>query len=356
MGWLVFVVFVIAILSLNDLANENHRKISLFISWFLMSITAGLRNVGGLYTDYAAYKAHYNGDFGGFFIDSFEKGYCIAVWLGNFIGLSFNMFLFILTSVTLFFLIRIIAKYSQAPMLSILLYVGTYFLYYNMVLTRQMVAVVAFIYCIRYIITKEDWKFFVVLLIGFSFHNSIVILLPAYPILRFLKLNKYTVLLIVSFTLCFYVVGIENLLVSLFSLGVNDMTGKMVGYVVKASNFHLNIMEYVKMGVMITGIIILYSMLKDSFENEVFIKSYLIFCGFIFVFGHVEILFRMAMYFDLTILFLIPIMLNKISFTFHSKIIIYVALALFSFASFVYRANNFDNGEFYQYKFYFLEK
>ena len=119
--------------------------------------------------------------------------------------------------------------------------------------------------------------------------------------------------------------------------------------------FTLNIMEYIKMIIIICAILILFPKLIGDYFNEILIKSYCVFFILIFAFGDIEIFFRIAMYFDLVILFLIPILFDKISMTRFSRITIYTLVVIFFAFSFIYRVHNFDNGEFYQYKFFFLE-
>lgn len=185
MSWLLFVIFALGILSFSDFSNKKASNIAVVIAGILLSMTAGFRNVGGVDTDYAIYKDHYDGKFGTYFYELFEPGYNASVWFSNQVGLSFNVFVFILTSICVIFFLRIIVKYSEYPMLSVIIYMGTYFLFYNMVLMRQMVSVTMFLYCLHYIVEKNALKFVFCFFVGALFHLSIVVLLPAYFIIRF---------------------------------------------------------------------------------------------------------------------------------------------------------------------------
>lgn len=320
-----------------------------------MSLTAGLRNVGGIDADYNIYMDHYNGNwiYGGYFDGYFELGYCAIVWLCSHCGIPYNLFIFLLTSVSIFFLLKIIYEKSQLPMFSILLYLSTYYLFYNMVLLRQMVAVVAFIYCIYYIIEKDNKRFLLAFFIGCLFHYSIVILLFAYFILRYWKLNGLTLCILLGVGLFLKIIGITSILNILLSAGGSLLVERTVDYLGN-SDFSLNPLEYVRMFIFIFLIFVSYRKVKYDVEVQVLLKSYICFCILIIAFGHIEIFFRIAMYFDLASLFLLPILFNKIALSTRTRVICYCFLASFTVFAFLYRATNFNDGEFFMYKFYFL--
>lgn len=108
MLWLLFVIVFVSFLSFSDFDRKKVNYFSVVIVGILLSITAGFRNVGGVDTDYAIYKNHYNGELGSYSYELFEPGYNTVVWLGNIVGLSFNLFVFILTSICLLLLLKLI--------------------------------------------------------------------------------------------------------------------------------------------------------------------------------------------------------------------------------------------------------
>lgn len=352
MVWLFFTICSVSLLSFADF-DSRKKDIAICITFVLLAMTAGFRNVGGVDTDYQIYMDHYNGEYGTYFRGGWEPGYCFLVWLANQIGLSYNWFVFGLTSLSLYFLVSIIWEKSRLPMFSIMLYLATYFLFYNMVLLRQMVAVVCFIYCLYYIIENKKYQLVVAFFIGLMFHYSIIILLPAYFIIRYLRLNIFSVLLLILSALFLKKMGIENILLSMFDWGGDVLVERTVKYVAN-QEFSLNIMEYIKMFIILFFIMVRYKSLKNSYENQILLKSYLCFCAMIIAFGNIEIFFRMAMYFDLASLFLLPIIFDGLHFKLSSKIICYCCLSAFVIFSFMYRLMHFSDGEFYNYRFFFL--
>lgn len=355
MIWLTFFVCSIALLSICDLGTEKQKKMAVVLSGILMSLTAGLRNVGGLGADYDIYMDHYNGAwaYGGHFDGYFEIGYCAIAWFFHQCGISYNFFVFILTSISIYFLLLIIYKRSQLPMFSIMLYLSTYFLFYNMVLLRQMVAVVAFVYCLYAIIDGNKKSFIFSFLIGCLFHYSIVVLLFAYFVLRYWKINGKTVCALFCLGVLLKIVGIESVLSAMLSVEGEFLVSRTEDYLGN-NDFSLNPLEYAKMLVFIILIVSNYKKVKDSTEMQVLLKSYMFFCIVIMAFGHIEIFFRIAMYFDLASLFFVPYIFNKISMTTSTRVFCYCFLSFFTIFAFLYRALNFNEGEFLAYKFYFL--
>ena len=355
MLWLLFVVCFIALLSFADLEKrDNLSKKVVILSFLLMAITAGFRNVGGIDTDYQIYMDHYNGEYGTYFIGWWEPGYCFCVWLANAIGLSYNWFIVALTSLSLFFLVRLILKKSTLPMFSIMLYLATYYLFYNMVLLRQMVSVVCFVYCIFYIIEDKKGKLLLSFFLGFMFHYSIIVLLPAYFVLKYARVNLVSIIIFITIGLLFRLIGIEKILIFFLNKGGNFLVDRTINYIGNNS-FSLNIMEYVKMAIVLLLIVFRYNSINKGFKEQILLKSYLLFCVTIIAFGNIEIFFRMAMYFDLATLFLLPFIFNELHFTASSKILCYSFISVFVIFSYMYRMINFGDGEFYSYKFFFLQ-
>lgn len=131
-------------------------------------------------------------------------------------------------------------------MLSVMIYLGTYFLFYNMVLMRQMVSVVMFLYCINYTIEKKYIKCLLCFLVGLSFHLSMIVFLPAFFVLRYFKLNIWNIIFILIIGVFLKIVGAINLV--MFVGGVIE--SRMANYLA-GDGFTLNIMEYIKMIIII---------------------------------------------------------------------------------------------------------
>ena len=71
MLWLLFVIVFVSFLSFSDFDRKKVNYFSVVIVGILLSITAGFRNVGGVDTDYAIYKNHYNVELGSYSYELF---------------------------------------------------------------------------------------------------------------------------------------------------------------------------------------------------------------------------------------------------------------------------------------------
>lgn len=349
MGWFVFLMLALTALSLCDLASMKCRRVALVAMWLLLTLSAGLRNMGGV--DYDAYRDQYNG------IDSesyFETGYCWSVDIGNFLGLSYNGFILVLTGITLFFLLRFYWKYSSLPLLSIVLYVGLYFFYYNMILLRQMVAVVFFLYALQFIREKKTIGFLLTTFAGSLFHLSILVVIPVYFYLRYFKISLPSLLILFGISVAVYIGGLLFFLELFLHVGLSLFVERAIAYAA-ADNFQTNVVEYLKMAAMLSLLAVTYKRIAGNYANEVLVKCYLAFCVLLLCFGRYEVMFRVAMYFDLALTLLVPLMIGAVRMNLRSKVLIYLLAGAVASFSLLWRLYKFDNGSFTHYTFFFLQ-
>lgn len=103
-------------------------------------------------------------------------------------------------------------------------------------------------------------------------------------VLRYFKLNIWNIIFILIIGVFLKIVGAINLV--MFVGGVIE--SRMANYLA-GDGFTLNIMEYIKMIIIICAILILFPKLIGDYFNEILIKSYCVFFILIFAFGDIEI-------------------------------------------------------------------
>lgn len=107
----------------------------------------------------------------------------------------------ILNSAIFYFL----KKYSNHIFTDLFFYLIFYYLYFNMEILRESLAIVGFLFSLKYLYLKKWFKYFICTSISILFHSSAVILLTL-PVLAFLKPNIKTLIFVsISVTLVFYV-------------------------------------------------------------------------------------------------------------------------------------------------------
>lgn len=336
---LFFLIIVLLLCTIADFRFSG-RKTAQFISWLALSIFAGLRQVGG--EDYTIYKLYYNYPYLG--EGYWEHGYVLLENFFNFLGFGYNPFLFIITSFSIFILVRFVYTYSKLPQLSIFIYLGTYFLFYNMVLNRQMLALAFAFLALGALIDKKQFLFYVWIIIGCFFHISIIALIPLYLLTQQLKFKFVLVSLSVIFIGLFFIGNTTSLILNagLAAVQVEELSNKGSSYFSEGS-FSVNTFEYIKI-VLLFAVLWLFRKKIDKTE-KVYILSLVIFALLIILFSRVEILIRVSMYYDLLTILLISSLLKKNNRHALCKII-YIGLVCLCVGIFCVRLFKFENGEF----------
>lgn len=184
--------------------NMNRSIIDLrWITVFAFLIFFGLR--GHLYTDWIVYKpifdgiptlwdnsfknfnSIYNSDIGYKLItDSasgtggIEKGFILYILIFKSIIPNYFIWVFFNTILHVLILDRFFSQYSKYYILSFILYLVFGGLTIEINLMRNIFVILLFLISIKYIIQRNFFKFFLINLIGFTFHSSAILFLPLY--------------------------------------------------------------------------------------------------------------------------------------------------------------------------------
>lgn len=338
------------------------KKIGLVISIVFLSMLAGLRNMGGL--DFEVYQSIYYGFGVAYFSD--EIGYIFLNNLFSWAGVSYNIFLFCYTLAAVIILVLFLHKHTKYPSFALMFYMACYFFFYNMVLNRQMICMSLALWAIYY---WDKNKIYSLLTIGVGvlFHNSLVVLLPCIIIYEFLKHTKGSnswVAFFVFLILFTIFITPERFIDIIGSVpGLSFIGNRLYGYLQKEelSTYTLNNVEYVKMFIGMAVIVPCIKKILLNKENRIWLFMYFIGLILLVWTRNIEILFRIFVYFDLSLLVLLPLCLDIVKDKFSRNnraimvLIAYICMGILALASIMYRVNNFNNGAFWQYQFYFLE-
>lgn len=196
----MIIYFIVAIISAIFLYLYLKHKNILFviISFLLLFFISAFRY--GIGIDYLKiYVKMFNFIASGLSVD-WDIG---TIWLCKLILLFSKdyIYFFIITAfITLFFIYKGILKWSDCPVLVLLLFVfsGEYIASFNAV--RQYMAVGIFVYSIKFIIDGNFRKYLIFNVIGGFFHNSAFILIPIYFI-RYFNPKKTNQLILIVCTI-----------------------------------------------------------------------------------------------------------------------------------------------------------
>lgn len=190
--FIYIVVFSILLLtSTLDITKPREKNISLQIFWFLITILVlfkGLRWDTG--TDFPQYYSVFENaqwtnifSFRRYGVDStlMEPGYVFLNVLVRTIVPSYTAFLLITNAAILYVYGKMIVRYIPQYKFTALALLTIATILFPV---RQTLAVAAYCYSIRYILSKDFRKFFLMVIVCFSIHRSAIMLVVTYPLLQ----------------------------------------------------------------------------------------------------------------------------------------------------------------------------
>lgn len=131
----------------------------------------------------------------------YESGYVFFNWIISHLGLSFHGFLVICAFVNIASFSYFIHKYSDMPWLSyiILCTFGIYTYFFGII--RQSLALSIFLLSIHFSINNKNTKAFLLFIISFLLHRTILIMLPIFILVKVkpIKKNTFIIFIILSF-------------------------------------------------------------------------------------------------------------------------------------------------------------
>ena len=337
MIWLAVLIIMLIMSAFSDYFKKSVSSRLWRTSLFFMAIVAGFRNMGG--ADYLIYKNHFYGKEEG----HFEIGYEILVKFFNLFGLNYETFVFTVSFTCLIVLANFIKKFSTKPNLSLFIYVGAYFIYYNLIATRQLIALSFFLVGLSYLINRQDWKFVGMVIFGTLFHTSVLVSILGIILIRFFKISIVIVLLLLT---VFYFTRFDLTAVIVFisKYGLSFIESRMVyGYLLPDRVFPLT--TFVR-------VIFTYALMLNFYRKEGLIDEkikvvfgfYTMFFILFLIFNRYDIMMRIWVYFEVVSIILIPYVISSYRNNL-VKLTIFLFYIGFYSLSFFNNINSFDGGD-----------
>lgn len=205
--WLnLIVVFVFALFSryFATLSNTNTTPVYIKPNKFLifgatasLVATSGLRsNIGDTFN----YKNIYtDNDFTWEYIFS-EKDYgfgILQMFLKNFISEDPQIMIFTAALITNILIVIVFYQYSRLIEISLYVYITGGLFLVSMNGIRQVLAAAITFTAIRYLINGNWIRYFLIIILASTFHQSALVLIPIYFLVRFRAWSKLTVVIII---------------------------------------------------------------------------------------------------------------------------------------------------------------
>lgn len=192
--------------------DSKDKKRYLIITSIILIFISGLRNVYWGSPDNYGYFQYYSqvcrmsySDI----IPAFPKdpGYhMFAKTLSLIIGDHYQIYLLIISSIFIGSIARLIYVYSQDKLLSIILFLSLGIFQFSMMGIRQSLAMAMIVLSFEWLL-KHNFKIFIVWIVFATlFHQTSIVFLFAYP-LTSLKINKYTIFLYIGILAVVMILG-----------------------------------------------------------------------------------------------------------------------------------------------------
>ena len=305
--WLYLLIFFIPVfffLSTNPGRNQHSSFLFLFL--LSLSLFVGFSDMFGGYDRYIYGEIFDNiadittikGDYSDSLLYNFyssEIGYTLLNVLISFFTENRYIFILIVTLIIYTLLFVSIKKYTVNYPLATILFLGLWF-FFTFTYLRQVLGATIVWLGIRYVIERKFWKFMVVVLIGFSMHNSAIIFFPLY----FIPQRKFSPKLIVGIMLSLLVLGLSSIPNSFFEVyesssiverhaEYNASGGLRVAYILEAFFFLYLILKN-------------YKNIPNDKQHVVLLNMALVFCGILLLFVRSENGGRLSWYYMIGII------------------------------------------------------
>ena len=224
--WLYLIVFLIPTIWYYTSSSKSQNKNALGLSIFmcLLALFVGFSDMFGGYDRYIYGEIFDNiadvttmkGDYSDSLLYNFyssEIGYTFLNVLISFFTENRYIFILIVTLIIYTLLFISIKKYTVNYPLATILFLGLWF-FFTFTYLRQVLGATIVWLGVQYVIERKFWKFMVVVLIGFSMHNSAIIFFPLY----FVPRRKFSPKIIVWIMLFLLILGMSSLPNSLFEV------------------------------------------------------------------------------------------------------------------------------------------
>ena len=250
-----------------------------------------------------------------------ELGYAYLNILISYFTANRYIFIFVVTLLIYLLYYINIKRYSSDYRIALLLFFGLLF-FFTFTYLRQMIGVGIAGLSFKYIYERKIWKFALVVLIAASFHNSALILLPAY----FIPAKKFSIgVVMVVMILCFFigVFGISSSLFEAYS-STSGLEERTTQYIEDTSGFRV---AYLLEAVFFLWLILgNYGRIGKDKQQIALLNVALTFCAILLLFIRSENGGRLGWYFVIGLISTLTVVLSASLKDVLNKLIVYAVV------------------------------
>ncbi|MGL5087871.1 MAG: EpsG family protein [Cetobacterium sp.] len=223
----ISIAFILILLGIYDIFSENEKIKNRILKSILIFLIFILGTRGFLGWDwYFYYPSFMNGTY------IYEKGYMIYSSLISGVFKNYIFYQLVTTTIDFIALYYILKRYCKYNIMAFAIFFSIQGLHIEVELLRNIKAIILFLFSLKYIEERKIIPFFILNIIGISFHMSAVLYLPMYFILNY-KYKKEVVLAFFIGGSLYYLSnfkGIQNLINLDWSFLPQILENKILNY------------------------------------------------------------------------------------------------------------------------------
>jgi len=273
-----------------------------------------------------------------------EPGFAFIIILFKSLNLSYVQFIAFCSFIPLTLIFYTIQKYSINKAFSLFLFIANYYIVYIESALRQGIAMSIFLYAILcFISTKRIIKYLFLILIGISFHVSLIVALFIPIILKFNKklfLNKYSVIIL---SIIAFAAGI------VFFRSIVSIIPRANNYIGGDNNYSAMILRSLN----IILVLYIYKKVNNNLsQTEISLLKIYIFGNILYFFVcPISLFSRLTEYFIFLEIILVPCMIKYLCKGKYFALAVYILLFSFLFIkdidSFLYQRDYYSKNILY---------
>lgn len=309
------------------LPQEKWQYLLAAISFVVLFVFSAFRD--GVGTDYKNYELLFYDylNSGDVVIERLEPGFKLIFEAVSFFSYDSRLFFVITSFLILFFYFFGFLKYSRSLLLSIFLFVTLYYYFNSLNTVRQFVAM-ALIFCFstRYLAERNLSKYLISVAFASLFHLSALVMLPAYWLCKKMSFRA-VILLFISFPIFFlsydFFSSIIFKIIPSYQLYSDYETGSSNAFIIIQMIF-------------LIFVFIAYKYNKNWSKVELVSFNFSLISFFLYILSYKNIMFfRVAVYFGMYLIILVPAVLNNVKKN-SSKVIFYIVCIFLGIVNLVY--------------------
>jgi len=353
MIYLNFYLFFIFLFSGSIFSKKYTKDFIFFIFIFIGSIYSGSRlYIGG---DYAAYQEIYLSNFHLF--GYIEPGYLLLNWIFFSLGFSYEVYLIIANLIINTLLFIALKKLSPSYVISIIVYLGLYYLQHQFNWIRQGMASVIVLNALIYF--KNNPKKYIILTILASFFHITAVLTVFLPfIFKSIKYKYYIPIVLVVAVIFNSNTIINTVLHFVATASDNFLIGKLRYYLIEQNDYahRLNIFSFssLKRFILLLFIVIFAERLSKKFKffHEVSLFYFISMVAYYCLQFNEVVAARVSQIFQFVdlIIFVLPFLILK---SIHMKYLYFFILLSYCIYTYLVTINNIE-ANFLPYKSFLL--